>query len=43
VNAFACVVYAFLIGGHVAIPLAVDHRRERGRSLCHWRLVGRCR
>jgi hypothetical protein len=43
VNAFACVVYAFLIGGHVAIPLAVDHRRERDRSLCHWRLVGRCR
>jgi len=42
-NALARVVYAFLIGGHVAIPLAVDHRRERGRSLCHWRLVGRCR
>ena len=42
-NALACVVYAFLIGGHVAILLAVDHRRERDQSLSHRRLVGRCR
>ena len=42
-NALSCVVYAFLIGGHVAILLAVDHRRERDQSLSHRRLVGRCR
>ena len=38
-NALSCVVYAFLIGGHVAILLAVDHRRERDQSLSHRRLL----
>ena len=42
-NALARVVHAFLTGGHVAILLAVDRRRERDQSLSHRRLVGRCR